>query len=151
MSENRAIHPVATLCRVLGVSSSGYYAWSKRALSRRAKDDAGLIERIRAVHAASKGTYGAPRIHAELKANGILVGKKRIARLMRQAGVAGVSRRRFVTTTVRDGARRAPDLVERDFSAERPNRLWVADITYIPTWTGFLYLAVALDAFSCKS
>jgi putative transposase len=148
VSENRAIHPVATLCRVLDVSSSGYYAWSKRALSRRAKDDAGLIERIRAIHAASKGTYGAPRIHAELKANGIHVGKKRIARLLRQAGLAGVSRRRFVTTTVRDGARQAPDLVERDFTAGRPNLLWVADITYIPTWAGFLYLAVALDAFS---
>ena len=90
MSENRAIHPVATLCRVLGVSSSGYYAWSKRALSRRAKDDAVLIERIGAIHAASKGTYGAPRIHAELKANGIHVGKKRVARLMRQAGLIGV-------------------------------------------------------------
>ena len=148
MSESRAIHPVATLCRVLGVSSSGYYAWSKRARSRRAKDDAVLTERIGAVHAASKGTYGAPRIHAELKANGLHVGKKRIARLMRQAGVAGVSRRRFVTTTVRDGARQAPDLVERDFTAERPNMLWVADITYIPTWAGFLYLAVTLDAFS---
>ncbi len=148
MSESRAIHPVATLCRVLGVSSSGYYAWSKRALSRRAKDDAVLIERIRAIHTACKGTYGAPRIHAELKANGVRVGKKRVARLMRQAGVAGVSRRRFVTTTVRDGARQAPDLVERDFTAERPNMLWVADITYIPTWAGFLYLAVALDAFS---
>jgi len=142
------MHPVATLCRVLGVSSSGYYAWSKRSLSRRTKDDAVLIERIRAIHTASKGTYGAPRIHAELKANGSHVGKKRVARLMRQAGVAGVSRRRFVTTTVRDGARQAPDLVERDFTADRPNLLWVADITYIPTWAGFLYLAVALDAFS---
>jgi putative transposase len=149
VSGNRAIHPVATLCRVLGVSSSGYYAWSKRRLSRRAKNDAALVERIGAIHATSKGTYGAPRIHAELKANGIHIGKKRVARLMRQAGVAGVSRRRFVTTTVRDGAaRQAPDLVERDFTAERPNMLWVADITYIPTWAGFLYLAVALDAFS---
>ena len=148
MSENRAIHPVATLCRVLGVSSSGYYAWSKRSLSRRGKGDAVLIERIGAIHAASKGTYGAPRIHAELQANGIHVGKKRVARLMCQAGLSGVSRRRFVTTTVREGARQAPDLVERDFTAERPNLLWVADITYIPTWAGFLYLAVALDAFS---
>jgi len=148
VSENRAIHPVATLCRVLGVSSSGYYAWSKRSLSRRGKGDAVLIERIGAIHAASKGTYGAPRIHAELKANGIPIGKKRVARLMRRAGLTGVSRRRFVTTTVRDGARQAPDLVERDFTAERPNLLWVADITYIPTWAGFLYLAVALDAFS---
>jgi putative transposase len=148
VSENRAIHPVATLCRVLGVSSSGYYAWSKRSLSRRGKGDAVLIERIGAIHAASKGTYGAPRIHAELQANGIHVGKKRVARLMCQAGLSGVSRRRFVTTTVRDGTRQAPDLVERDFTAERPNMLWVADITYIPTWAGFLYLAVALDAFS---
>jgi len=148
VSENQAIHPVATLCRVLGVSSSGYYAWSKRSLSRRAKDDAVLTERIGAIHAASKGTYGAPRIQAELQANGIPIGKKRVARLMRRAGLAGVSRRRFVTTTVRDGARQAPDLVERDFTAERPNLLWVADITYIPTWAGFLYLAVALDAFS---
>ena len=148
MSENRAIHPVATLCRVLGVSSSGYYAWSKRSLSRRGKGDAVLIERIGAIHAASKGTYGAPRIHAELQANGIHVGKKRVARLMCQAGLSGISRRRFVTTTVRDGTRQAPDLVERDFTAERPNMLWVADITYIPTWAGFLYLAVALDAFS---
>jgi putative transposase len=148
VSENRAIHPVATLCHVLGVSSSGYYAWSKRSLSRRAKDDAVLIERIGAIHAASKGTYGAPRIHAELKANGIHIGKKRVARLMRRAGLAGVSRRRFVITTVRDRAWQAPDLVERNFTAERPNMLWVADITYIPTWAGFLYLAVALDAFS---
>jgi len=143
VSKSRAIHPVATLCRVLGVSSSGYYAWSKRALSQRAKNDAMLIEHIRAIHTACKGTYGAPRIHAELQANGVHVGKKRVARLMRQAGVAGVSRRRFVTTTVRDGARQAPDLVERDFTAERPNMLWV-----VPTWAGFLYLAVALDAFS---
>jgi len=148
VSENRAIHPVATLCRVLGVSSSGYYAWSKRPLSGRAKNDALLIERIGTIHAASKGTYGAPRIHAELLGKGIRIGKKRVARLMRQAGVSGVSRRRFVITTVRDGGRQAPDLVERDFTAERPNMLWVADITYIPTWTGFLYLAVALDAFS---
>jgi putative transposase len=148
VSENRAIHPVATQCRVLGVSSSGYYAWSKRTLSRRAKDDAALIERIGAIHAASKGTYGAPRIHAELHADGTRVGKKRVARLMRRAGLAGVSRRRFVTTTVRDGGRQAPDLVDRDFTADRPNMLWVADITFVPTWTGFLYLAVTLDAFS---
>ena len=138
MSQNWAIHPVATLCRVLGVSPSGYYAWSKRTLSRRAKDDAVLIERIRAIHAATKGTYGVPRIHAELEDEGIRVGKKRVARLMRRAGLAGVSRRRFVKTTVRDGARQAPDLVDRDFTAERANMLWVADITYIPTWAGFL-------------
>ena len=133
---------------MLGVSSSGYYAWSKRSPSRRARDDAVLIERIGAIHAASKGTYGAPRIHAELRATGMRVGKKRVARLMRQTDLAGVSRRRFVTTTVRDGDQQAPDLVDRDFTAEGPNLLWVADITYMPTWAGFLYLAVTLDAFS---
>ena len=107
-----------------------------------------LIAEIRVAHEASRGTYGAPRIHAELAAKGIRVGRKRIARLMLQAGLAGVSRRRFVTTTVRDGGRPAPDLVERNFTAEAPDRLWVADITYIPTWAGFLYLAVVLDAYS---
>ena len=108
-----------------------------------------LIAEIRAAHAASSGTYGAPRIHAELAAKGIRVGRKRVARLMPQAGLAGVSRRKFVTTTIDAGwARQAPDLVERNFTAEAPDRLWVADITYIPTWAGFLYLAVVLDAFS---
>ena len=97
---------------------------------------------------ASRGTYGAPRIHAELAAKGTYIGRKRVARLMTQAGLAGVSRRRFVTTTVKDGGRQAPDLVERNFTAEAPDRLWVADITYIPTWAGFLYLAVVLDAYS---
>ena len=97
---------------------------------------------------ASRGTYGAPRIHAELAARGTYIGRKRVARLMTQAGLAGVSRRRFVTTTVKDGGRQAPDLVERNFTAEAPDRLWVADITYIPTWAGFLYLAVVLDACS---
>ena len=93
-------------------------------------------------HAGSRGTYGAPRIHAELAGKGTYIGRKRVARLMTQAGLAGVSRRRFVTTTVKDGGRQAPDLVERNFAAEAPDRLWVADITYIPTWAGFLYLAV---------
>jgi putative transposase len=101
-----------------------------------------------AIHAAAHGTYGAPRIHAELADEGIHVGRKRVARLMRAAGLAGVSRRRFVTTTVRDGARPAPDLVDRTFTADRLNVLWVADITYVPTWAGFVYLAVVLDAFS---
>ena len=99
-------------------------------------------------HAASRGTYGAPRIQAELAAKGTYIGRKRVARLMTQAGLAGVSRRRFVTTTVKDGGRQAPDLVERNFAAKAPDRLWVADITYIPTWAGFLYLAVVLDAYS---
>jgi putative transposase len=107
-----------------------------------------LIGEIRAAHAASRGTYGAPRIHAELTAQGMRVGRKRVARLMSQTGLAGVSRRKFVVTTVKSDSRQAPDLVERDFTASGPDRLWVADITYVPTWAGFLYLAVVLDAFS---
>jgi putative transposase len=108
-----------------------------------------LLQRIREIHAASYGTYGTPRIHAELREAGARVGRKRIARLMRRAGIAGVGRRKRVQTTVRDRkARPAPDLVERDFGAEAANRLWVADITYVPTRAGFLYLAVVLDAFS---
>ena len=107
-----------------------------------------LIEKIRAAHGSSKGSYGAPRIHAELSASSIRVGRKRVARLMREAGLAGVSRRKGTVTTVRDSGRPAPDLVDRAFTADRSDQLWVADITYIPTWAGFLYLAVVLDAFS---
>ena len=148
MSENRARYPIVVICRVLGVSPSGYYAWVKRPACERAVTDAALLVEIRAAHAASKGTYGAPRLQIELADAGIRVSRKRIARLMRNAGVAGVSRRKGTVTTVRDGARQAPDLVDRNFTADRPNVLWVADITYIPTWAGFLYLAVVLDAFS---
>lgn len=135
--------------RVLGVSPSGYYAWRKRPLSRRASEDAALRERIEAIHLKSRGTYGAPRIHAELQVKGVKVGRKRVARLMRQAGLEGVSRRRRPSTTRRDpAAQPAPDLVQRGFRAERPARLWVADIKFIPTQAGFLYLAVVVDAFS---
>jgi putative transposase len=148
VSENQAAYPIATMCRLLGVSSSGYYAWSKRAPSRRAQADAALLAQIRAAHAAAYGTYGAPRVHAELRANGIRVGRKRVARLMAADGLCGVSRRRSVTTTVRGSGRPAPDLVDRNFTADKPNLLWVADITYVPTATGFLYLAVVLDACS---
>jgi putative transposase len=143
------MHAIATMCRVLEVSTSGYYAWRKRPLSARARADAELSLRIKAIHQRSRGTYGAPRIHAELSAQGTQVGRKRIARLLEAVGLFGVSRRKWVTTTVRDrAARPAPDLVERNFVAVRPDALWVADITYIPTWAGFLYLAVVLDAFS---
>jgi putative transposase len=148
VSENRARYPIAVMCRVLGVSPSGYYAWVKRPASARAVMDDALIEEIRAAHAASKGTYGAPRLQIDLADIGIRISRKRVARLMRHAGLAGVSRRKSTVTTVRDGARQAPDLVDRNFTADRPNMLWVADITYIPTWAGFLYLAVVLDAFS---
>ena len=137
------------MCRVLEVSTSGYYAWCQRSPSARAQADAELTSRMNAIHERSHETYGAPRVHAELEAEGIQVGRKRVARLMRTAGLVGVSRRKWITTTVRDRhARPAPDLVERNFVAPGPNRLWVADITYIPTWAGFLYLAVVLDAFS---
>jgi putative transposase len=148
VSANQATYPVATMCRLLGVSTSGYYAWVKRTPSRRAQEDAALLAAIRAAHAASHGTYGAPRICIELAAQGLRVGRKRVARLMAAAGLAGVSRRKFVTTTARGDGRRAPDLVDRNFVADTPDVLWVADITYIPTWAGFLYLAVVLDACS---
>jgi putative transposase len=142
-------HRVATGCRVLGVSASGYYAWQSRPLSARAQADWGLSEQIRAIHERSRGTYGAPRVHAELAAQGVHVGHKRVARLLRAAHLAGVSRRRHIWTTRRDpAARPAPDLVQRVFTVEGSNQLWVADITYIATWAGFLYLAVVLDAWS---
>ena len=137
------------MCGTLGVSPSGYYAWRKRPLSPRARRDVELSAEIEAIHRVSRGTYGAPRIHAELGARGIHVGRKRVARLMRHVGVQGVSRRKQFRTTVRDdNARPAPDLVDRKFVAAGPDRLWVADITYVPTWAGFLYLAVVLDAWS---
>ena len=151
MSAHRALYPIATMCRVLGVSTSGYYAWSARLPSARATSDAALLERIDTIHAASRGTYGSPRIHAELVATGSAIGRKRVARLMKGASLRGVCRRRFVTTTVRDSARQAPDLVDRNFVATAPNVLWVADITYVPTWSGFLYLAVVLDVFSRRA
>jgi putative transposase len=149
MSANQAHFPIATMARVLGVSTAGYYAWRSRPPSARAVADAGLLRQVRTIHAVSRGTYGAPRVHAELRAEGRPVGKKRVARLMRMAGIIGISRRRGIVTTRRDhDARPAPDLVGRNFTADRINQLWVADITYVPTAVGFLYLAVVLDAFS---
>ena len=143
------MYPIAMMCRLLGVSTSGYYAWRRRCSSRREVGDTALLQRIREIHAASYATYGAPRIHAELRDEGRHVGRKRVARLMRRARIAGISRRKWVRTTIRDErARPAPDLVERKFLATEPNRLWVADITYVSTLAGFLYLAIVLDAFS---
>jgi len=143
------MHRIATMCRVLGVSPGGYYARLKRPPSARAGEDAELSARIAEIHRRSRATYGAPRLHAELAEQGVRVGCKRVARLMRAAGLYGVSRRSWVITTRRDPkARPAPDLVERNFTAPGPDCLWVADITYISTWAGFLYLAVVLDAFS---
>ena len=143
------MYRVATMCRLLEVSTSGYYAWRTRGPSARRLEDAALTERIRGFHERSRGTYGTPRIHADLTDEGIHVGRKRVARLMRAADLAGVSRRKGTRTTIRRAdARPAPDLVDRDFTAPGPDRLWVADITYVSTWAGFLFLAVVLDAFS---
>jgi putative transposase len=148
VSDHQASYPIATMCRLLGVSPSGYYAWAKRPRSRRAQTDEALLAEIRIAHEVSRGTYGAPRVHAELAAKGLRAGRKRVARLMARDGLAGVSRRKFITTTVKGGNRQAPDLVERNFTAPALDQLWVADITYVPTWAGFLYLAVVLDACS---
>ncbi len=133
MNANQAVLPVRTMCRVLGVSASGFYAWQNRAPSQHAIDDTVLTERIALVHAESDAIYGSPNIHAELHDQGIRVGRKRVARLMRAAGLRGVSRRRrFVVTTRRDPKQRpAPDLVNREFIADGPNQLWVADMTYV--------------------
>ena len=152
MSANQAEFPIATMAGVLGVSVSGYHAWRARAPSAHAIEDKMLLRKVRTVHTTSRETYGSPRIHAELRATGRRHGRKRIARLMRSAGLTGASRRRKgVTTTRRDkDARPAPDLVDRDFTAVGPNKLWVADITFVPTANGFLYLAVVLDAWSRK-
>ena len=135
---------------MLQVSPSGYYVWQDRPLSPRAMADAVLTERIRAIHAMSDGNYGSPNIHAELRDEGTRVGRKRVARLMRKANLRGVSRRRgFVVTTRRDPEQRpAPDLVKREFKAAGPNQLWVADMTYVPTWAGFIFLAIVLDVWS---
>ncbi len=150
MNANQAVFPVRTMCRVLDVSASGFYDWLECPPSRRVIKEAVLLERIREIHAQSDGTYGRPRMRIELQAQGVYVSGKRIARLMRRNGICGVCRRRgFVVTTQRDARQRpAPDLVNRQFTAEGPNRLFVADMTYVPTWAGFIFLAVVLDVWS---
>ena len=151
MSANQAFFAIRAMCRVLEVSASGYYAWRQRKMSARATEDQKLQQRIRTIHLLSRGTYGSPRIHEELQEEGTLIGRKRVARLMRAAQLQGVSRRRSTVTTRRDrSARPAPDLVDRHFEADKANVLWVSDITYVPTWNGFLYLAVVLDVWSRK-
>ena len=137
------------MCRVLGVSASGYYAWLYRPPSDRDLTDEWLLSKIKDAHKASRETYGSPRILHDLRDENIRVGRKRIARLMRRAGIQGVSRRKGRRTTVRDPkATPAADLIERDFSASGPDELWVSDITYVPTYRGFLFLAVVMDAWS---
>ncbi len=123
--------------------------WKNRPPSERAKSDAALMERIRSIYSRSRQTYGMPRIHFELTQEGFRIGRERVARLMRAAGLQGVSRRKSTRTTIRGKeAQVIPDLVKRNFLVTAPDRLWVADITYIPTWAGFLHLAVVMDAFS---
>ena len=150
MRTNRAAFPLAAMCRVLGLSTSGYYGWLRRRPSARSRRDEEIKVWIKEIWIESRRTYGCPRIHAALRAEGVRVSRKRAARLMRELGIQGVTRRRFKTgTTKRDAdAKPAPDLVNRDFSAGGPNRLWVADITQVPTGAGWLYLAVVLDAWS---
>ena len=146
----KASYSVAQLCRVLQVAASGYYAWRHHQPSRRAQANVVLTEQIRAVHEHSRHTYGAPRIHAELQAAKQRVSRKRVARLMRQAGLVGSQPRWFRRTTVVDPKVQLDDLVQRNFSARASDQKWFGDITYVRTWEGWLYLAVILDAYSRK-
>jgi putative transposase len=150
ISAEKARTPISVCCRLLGVSRSGYYEWERRAPSDRALTDAWLIEKIRAIHQAHRGVYGSPRIHADLRlAHGVRVGRKRVERLMRAAGISGLQRRKRGRTTVSvPGVRVADDLVERQFCPDGPDQLWVADLTYLRTWEGWLYLAAVQDAYS---
>ncbi len=145
----RASYPVAVLCRILGASKSGYYAWRSRPPSKRSRQDALLTEKICEIHNRSRETYGYPRVHAELRSLGIGCGRRRVARLMRAAGIRGCMKGPKRAITRRDPrAAPAPDLLRRDFVADQPNKVWLADITYIPTREGFLYLAFILDTHS---
>jgi len=145
----KASFPVTTLCRLLGVSTSGYYAWRTRLPSARSRADHALSQRICLIHERSRGTYGMPRVWAELRYEGVYCSRKRVARLLHLAGLQGCHRRKGPRTTRRrPETAPAPDLVKRDFTAAAPDQLWVADITYVSTWMGFLYLAVVLDAYS---
>ena len=143
-------HSIKTMCRVLGVSRSGFHAWARRAPSARALEDERLTARIREIHRANRRVYGSPRIHAELRlADGVRVGRKRVERLMRQAGISGLIARKRGRTTIRvPGVQVCEDLVDRAFLAAAPNRLWVADITYLRTWEGWLYPVAVQDVYS---
>lgn len=143
-------YPVSVMCRVLSVSRSGYYAWARRPRSRRAREDEHLAHRIRSHHKASRETYGSPRIHVDLRDEGVRVGRKRVARIMRSEGICGRFKRsrRPRTTIPAPGVKPAEDLVKRDFKPTEPNRLWAADMTYIPTGEGVLYLAAVEDCYS---
>ena len=146
----KANHSISLMCEVLGASRSGYHAWRKRPPSDRALSDAWLFALIREIHQANRGVYGVSRVHAELRlAHGIRVGRKRVERLMRGAGLSGLVPKRRGRTTIRvPGVRIADDLVQRQFRPAAPNVLWVTDITYLRTWEGWLYLCAVQDAFS---
>jgi putative transposase len=149
ITAEKASHSISLMCRLLGVSRSGFHAWERRPPSDRALADAWLIEQIAAIHRESRGTYGARRVHAALRQQGIRVGRKRVERLMRAERLSGSVPRKRARTTIRvPGVRPAADLVGRDFTPSAPNQLWVADIKYIPTAAGWLYLAAVVDCFS---
>jgi len=143
----RSLYPVRMMCDALKVSASGYYDWQARPASPRAKYDRQLTDTIRQVHAESDGTYGSPRIHAELNAIGLPCGRPKVARLMHLAGLKGCPKRRFRVTT-KSGMTRASNLLEQDFSAATTNERWASDITYLWTGQGWLYLAVVMDLYS---
>lgn len=145
----KALLPTAKLCRALGVSRSGYYAWTRRPPSSRALVDARLVPVIRACHARSRATYGSPRIHQDLRALDYRLSRKRVARLMRREGLCARPPRRYrVTTESSHKLAVAPNIVARNFNATGPNRVWVTDMTYVWTWEGWLFLAVIVDVFS---
>jgi putative transposase len=149
IAAERAQHPISLLCRVLGVSRSGFHAWLSRRPSDRALADAWLCEQIRQIHAESRQTYGARRVHAALRYRGVSVSRKRVGRLMRGLGLSGLQPKRYRRTTIRvPGVRVADDLVDRDFRPAAPNQLWCADIKYVRTWQGWLYLAAVMDCYS---
>jgi putative transposase len=150
ISVEKARFPVSLQCELLGVSRSGYYGWLARGPSAREIADELLTAKIREIHKRARGVYGARRVHAELRlGHDIKVSRKRVERLMRQAGISGMVTRKRGRTTIRvPGVRVADDLVRRGFRPETPNTLWVADITYLSTWEGWLYLAAVQDAFS---
>ena len=146
---HRALWPLPVMCRVLEVSKSGYFVWRDGRDSPRRSGDRALTVRIQAIHQQSRKTYGSPRIHAELKDLGIPLGRKRVERLMKYAGIAVLPHRRFVTTTDSDHDQPiAPNLLEQDFTAAAPNQRWVTDITYIPTDEGWLFVAAIVDLYS---
>jgi putative transposase len=150
IAAKKAEHSIALMCRVLEVSRSGFHAWQARKPSARALADERLTVRIREIHKDNRKVYGSPRVHAELVlGDGEQIGRKRVERLMRAAGISGLVRRRRGRTTISvPGVRVCEDLVDRDFAAEAPNRIWVADITYLRTWQGWLYLVAVQDLFS---